>query len=51
MTLEIFRAIATGIPWTLALTAVAFAIGAALGAPLCAMRFSRFAAVRFSPAH
>ena len=35
-----------GIPWTLALTAVAFAIGAALGLPLCAMRFSKFWLVR-----
>jgi polar amino acid transport system permease protein len=47
LTLEILQAIAAGIPWTLALTAVAFVIGAVLGQPLCAMRFSRLAAVRF----
>jgi polar amino acid transport system permease protein len=46
MTVEIFWAIALGIPWTIALTAVAFAVGAALGLPLCAMSFSRFRAVR-----
>jgi polar amino acid transport system permease protein len=46
MTLEIFRAIALGIPWTLAVTAAAFALGAVLGMPLCAMRFSRFGIVR-----
>jgi polar amino acid transport system permease protein len=46
LTLEILRAIAAGIPWTLALTAAAFVIGAALGQPLCAMRFSRSPAVR-----
>jgi polar amino acid transport system permease protein len=45
--IEIFRDIAMGIPWTLAVTAVAFAIGAALGAPLCAMRFSAFVVVRY----
>lgn len=47
MTLDILRSIAAGIPWTLALTLVAFVIGAVLGLPLCAMRFSRFGAVRF----
>lgn len=47
MTLDILQAIAAGIPWTLALTAVAFVIGAALGQPLCAMRFSRSPPVRF----
>jgi polar amino acid transport system permease protein len=48
LTLDILRDIAAGIPWTLALTAVSFLIGAALGQPLCAMGFSRSAAVRFS---
>jgi polar amino acid transport system permease protein len=47
MTVEIFSAIALGIPWTIALTAVAFAIGATLGLPLCAMSFSQFRAVRY----
>jgi polar amino acid transport system permease protein len=47
MTGEILVAIATGIPWTMALTVVAFVVGAALGLPLCAMRFSRIGAVRF----
>jgi polar amino acid transport system permease protein len=47
LTLDILQAIAAGIPWTLALTAVAFLIGAALGQPLCAMGFSRSPAVRF----
>ena len=46
MTLEIFRAIAMGIPWTIAVTVAAFSIGAALGAPLCAMRFTTFAIIR-----
>lgn len=46
MTLDILQAIAAGIPWTLALTAVAFVIGAILGQPLCAMRFSQLTAVR-----
>lgn len=46
MTLDILQAIAAGIPWTLALTAVAFIIGAILGQPLCAMRFSQLTAVR-----
>ena len=46
MTLDILQAIAAGIPWTLALTAVAFVIGAVLGQPLCAMRFSQLTAVR-----
>jgi polar amino acid transport system permease protein len=46
LTLDILQAIAAGIPWTLALTAVAFVIGAILGQPLCAMRFSQLTAVR-----
>jgi polar amino acid transport system permease protein len=46
LTLDILQAIAAGIPWTLALTAVAFVIGAVLGQPLCAMRFSQLTAVR-----
>ena len=46
MTGEILRSILMGLPWTLAVTAAAFAIGAALGGPLCALRFSRYAAVR-----
>jgi polar amino acid transport system permease protein len=46
MTIEIFRTIAMGVPWTLAVTAAAFALGAVLGMPLCAMRFSRYALIR-----
>src|ERR1700744_3403883 len=46
MTLQILSAIAMGIPWTLAVTIAAFLIGATLGAPLCAMRFSAFAVLR-----
>jgi polar amino acid transport system permease protein len=46
LTLDILQAIAAGIPWTLALTATAFVIGAILGQPLCAMRFSQLTAVR-----
>ena len=46
MTLVILEAIALGIPWTIALTIVAFAIGATLGLPLCGMSFSRWAAIR-----
>ena len=38
-------AILAGIPFTIALTVVSFAIGAALGLPLCAMRMSRVGAV------
>lgn len=47
MTADILRSIIAGIPLTLALTIVAFAVGAVLGLPLCATRFSRFGAVRF----
>ena len=47
MTLEIIRSIAIGIPWTLAVTAAAFAVGAVLGLPLCAMRFSRVGVIRY----
>lgn len=47
MTADILRSIAAGIPLTLALTIVAFVVGAVLGLPLCATRFSRFGAVRF----
>jgi polar amino acid transport system permease protein len=46
MTVAIIWAIAAGIPWTIALTVVAFIVGAALGLPLCAMRFSQFRPVR-----
>jgi polar amino acid transport system permease protein len=46
MTLEIMAAIAAGIPWTIALTVVAFIVGAALGLPLCAMSFSQLRAIR-----
>jgi polar amino acid transport system permease protein len=47
MTLEILQAIAAGVPWTLALTIAAFALGASLGLPLCAMSFARLSVIRF----
>ena len=47
MILESLRAILVGIPFTIALTVVAFVIGALLGLPLCAMRFSKSGLVRF----
>ena len=47
---EILLAIAAGIPWTLALTAVSFGIGAVLGVGLCALRVSRFGVLRFAGA-
>ncbi len=43
----ILLAIAAGIPWTLALTGVSFAIGAVLGMGLCALRLSRSGLLRF----
>lgn len=46
MTADMFLGVATGIPWTLAVTAAAFVLGAALGLPLCAMRLSKFALLR-----
>ena len=36
-----------GIPWTLAITASSFLLGALIGLPLCAMKRSRISAVRF----
>lgn len=47
MSWEILRAIAEGIPWTLALTAAAFSLGALLGLPLCAMGYARLSLIRF----
>ncbi|MGE0146692.1 MAG: amino acid ABC transporter permease [Parvibaculaceae bacterium] len=47
MTADMIMGVATGIPWTLAVTAAAFVLGAALGLPLCAMRVSKFAPLRF----
>lgn len=41
MSAESFLIILSGIPWTLAITAGAFVMGAILGVPLCAMRVSR----------
>lgn len=38
--------IAVGVPWTLAVTAVSFAIGAMLGIPLCALRLSHLSIFR-----
>ncbi|WP_419759958.1 amino acid ABC transporter permease [Acidisoma sp.] len=40
-------AILVGVPLTIALTLAAFAIGALLGLPLCALRLSRFGVIRF----
>ncbi|WP_295470893.1 amino acid ABC transporter permease [uncultured Pseudomonas sp.] len=42
----ILLALLQGIPWTLAVTAVAFAIGLVLGLPLCGLRVCRVKAVR-----
>jgi len=47
MTAEILLGVAKGIPLTLAVTVAAFVFGAALGLPLCAMRVSRHASLRF----
>ncbi|WP_131120105.1 amino acid ABC transporter permease [Lichenihabitans psoromatis] len=47
MILEDLRAILAGIPFTIALTLAAFAVGSLLGFPLCAMRLSRFGVVRW----
>lgn len=41
MNAETFLIILSGIPWTLAITAGAFTMGAILGIPLCAMKVSR----------
>lgn len=41
MILDDLRALLAGIPFTVALTLLAFALGALLGLPLCAMRSSR----------
>ena len=46
MTPGIILGVASGIPWTLAVTAAAFFLGAALGLPLCAMRQSKYALLR-----
>lgn len=46
MTENIVLGIAAGIPWTLAVTAGAFALGALLGLPICAMRLSRLSVLR-----
>lgn len=48
MSTEIFLGVAKGIPLTLAVTVAAFVFGAALGLPLCMMRLSRFALLRFA---
>ena len=47
MILDNLRAILVGIPFTLALTVLAFAVGALLGLPLCAMRLSKKRLVQF----
>lgn len=46
MTQEIIFTIALGVPWTIALTAVALIIGMILGIPLCAMRMSKLVLLR-----
>ena len=45
--LDNLAAILVGIPFTIGLTLAAFIFGALLGLPLCAMRFSKSALVRF----
>lgn len=47
MSTNFFIGVAWGIPWTLAVTVCAFALGAALGLPLCAMRMSSSALLRY----
>ncbi len=47
MTGEILLGIVGGIPWTIALTALSFGIGAPLGLGLCGLRMSRLALLRF----
>lgn len=47
MNTESFLIILSGIPWTLAITAGAFVMGAILGVPLCAMRVSKSGLLRF----
>ncbi len=46
--LQDLRVVLVGIPFTLALTALAFLVGALLGLPLCAMRLSKVAGLRFA---
>lgn len=47
MIVDDLRAILGGIPFTIALTLAAFAIGALLGMPLCAMRVSKLRILRY----
>ncbi len=46
MILDNLRALLVGIPFTLALTALSFVVGALLGLVLCAMRLSKFVLLR-----
>ncbi len=48
MILDDLRAIFDGLPATIALTLLAFVIGAVAGVPLCAMRLSRVGPLRFA---
>lgn len=45
--LDMFLGVASGITWTLAVTACAFVLGAVLGLPLCAMRMSKNVLLRY----
>src|SRR5574340_22820 len=45
--LDMFLGVASGITWTLAVTASSFALGAILGLPLCAMRVSGNVLLRY----
>ena len=47
MIAEDFSALLVGVPLTIALTLIAFAVGAALGLPLCGLRMSKVPLVRF----
>lgn len=47
MTIDYVLLILSGLPWTLAVTAGAFAIGLLLGVPICAMHVSRNSVARF----
>ncbi|MBB3770177.1 polar amino acid transport system permease protein [Angulomicrobium tetraedrale] len=46
MTQDMLLTMVSGVPWTIALTAVALLIGVVLGIPLCAMRMSKLVVLR-----
>ncbi|MCK0197210.1 amino acid ABC transporter permease [Ancylobacter sp. 6x-1] len=48
MTADMFWTLASGVPWTIGLTAVSLLIGVLLGIPLCALRMSRILALNLA---